>query len=238
MAYTERQFTRYKQHKEEIKNNQPPDHIGVRDIQMHVSHSSHCFHIYEIIKTFLSPLSPRFASPGYNKQGWINCTIHWWTKWNKVLLLKCFVLNSGHINSDYGSRCINDNESLSQAEWECWREQRHPRAAASKQSLSFNWDSGICFHNKQFSFDRYLSWQKSILCTSHTALSQQYGYSLSSHPKCHIFLSFMLKSSHSLTLLEPLALISFDTTTSVDRGRTSLQDTKMKVKWSSCVMWQ
>lgn len=127
------------------------------------SHSSHCFHIYEIIKTFLSPLSPWHASPGYNKQGWINCTIHWWTKWNKVLLLKCFVLNSGHINSNYGSRCINDNESLSQAEWECWRGQRHPRAAASKQSLSFNWDCGICFHNKQLSFDRYLSWQKSIL---------------------------------------------------------------------------
>lgn len=31
------------------------------------------------------------------------------------------------------------------------------------QSLSFNWDCGICFHNKQLSFDRYLSWQKSIL---------------------------------------------------------------------------
>lgn len=143
----ERQFSRYKQHKVEIKNKQPPDHTGVRDMQMHnVCHGSHYFHI---IKTFLSPLSPWHASPGYSKQGWINCTIHWWTKWSKVFLLykgKCFVLNSRHINSNYGSRCINDNETLSQSEWECWREQRRPHAAASKQCLSFNWDSGICLH--------------------------------------------------------------------------------------------
>lgn len=32
---------------------------------------------------------------------------------------ECFALNSSHINPNYGSCCINDNETLSQTEWEC-----------------------------------------------------------------------------------------------------------------------
>lgn len=185
-GYTERQFTRYKQHKVEIKTKQPPDHTGVRDIIMHnVGHSSHCFHIHEIIKTFLILLSPWHARPGYNKQEWTNCMIHWWTKWSKVLLLykgKRFELNSV-INSNYGSHCINDNEALSQAEWECWRKQRRPHAAPSKECSSFNRDSGICLHNKQFSFDRYLSWQKGILMhLTHSTQPAIWLFNLSTFP--------------------------------------------------------
>lgn len=250
VGYTERQFTRCKQHKVEIRNKQPPDHTGVRDIIMHnACHSSHCFHIHEIIKTFLSPLSPRHASPGYNKQGWINCTIHWWTKWSKVLLLykgKSFALNSV-INSNYGSCCINDNETLSQAEWECWREQRRPHAAASKECLSFTRDRGICLHNKLFSFGRYLAWQKGILVQfTHSTEPAMWLFSLSVFPPSQVSYIFVIyieiKSFLNITGTTSIDLISYHCICRqrqdfpARHSNVSMQDTIMEVK--SQLMWQ
>lgn len=114
---------------------------------------------------------------------------------------KCLALNSSHINPNYGSCCINGNETLPQIEWECWKKQRRPHTTASQQCSYLNWDSTTRLYNKQFSFDRYLSWWKDIPIAVRTqTLSQQYGYSkvslyLPSCPRCHIFLSLKVKSS-------------------------------------------